>query len=286
MYSGIRTTYPQDGIPSTSFDMAHPVWRPHLFQGWATDFIPKLVDIAEKEKLIDVFTPVSGFGAMKTAQELATKEGIFCGISGGGIVSTALEIAADAPKGTNILAIVTDTAERYLSTPLFESIPANMTEEEKELAASTPSAPPPAADFPPVLPEAEDFVKSMIVGSKVVVWSLQYCEFCWTLTLFLDRLGVPYEKIDIDNFQYAKDNMGNKYRSALQAYTGCNTFPQFFVGGKFIGGAVDACMMWKKSELQPILEEAGVKQNNFNNYDGDPFEFLPKWMTANPLGTK
>jgi cysteine synthase len=161
-----------------------------------------------------------------------------------------------------------------------------MTPEEKELADSTPSTPPPAADFPPVLPEAEAFVRSKNSGSKVVVWSLQYYEFCWTLTLFLDRLGVPYEKLDIDNFQYAKDNMGNKYRAALQALTDCKTFPQFLVDCKFIGGAVDACMMWKKNDLQPLLEKTGVVQKNFNNYAGDPFEFLPKWMTQNPLGFK
>jgi cysteine synthase len=137
-----------------------------------------------------------------------------------------------------------------------------------------------------VLPEAEAFVRSKNSGSKVVVWSLQYYEFCWTLTLFLDRLGVPYEKLDIDNFQYAKDNMGNKYRAALQALTDCKTFPQFFVDGKFIGGAVDACMMWKKNDLQPLLEKTGVVQKNFNNYARDPFEFLPKWMTQNPLGFK
>jgi cysteine synthase len=147
MLSGIRTLYPEDGVPSTSFDVAHPVWRPHLFQGWATDFIPKLVDTMEKEKLVDEIKPVSGFDAMKTAQELATKEGIFCGTSGGGIVATALEIATDAPKGTNILAIVTDTAERYMSTPLFGSIPADMTPEEKELADSTPSTPPARPSF-------------------------------------------------------------------------------------------------------------------------------------------
>jgi glutaredoxin-related protein len=64
----------------------------------------------------------------------------------------------------------------------------------------------------------------------------------------LDALGVPYHKIDIDSFEYAKDDLGNKYRSALSQLTDCKTFPQFFINGKFVGGAVDACMMWKKKE--------------------------------------
>jgi cysteine synthase A len=182
--------------------------------------------------------------------------------------------------------MVPDTAERYLSTPLFAEIPSDMTAEEKELAASTPSMPPPGADLPPVLPEAVDFVTATNANNKIVVWSLEYCEFCWTLTRFLDRLQVPYETVSIDSFQFATGNMGNKYRAALQHITGCKTFPQLFVNGQFIGGAVDACLMWKKGELQPILEQAGVKSYNFADYSGDPFEFLPRWMVQNPLGDK
>jgi cysteine synthase len=104
----------------------------------------------------------------------------------------------------------------------------------------------------------------------------------------LDALGVEYETIDIDSFEYAKDNMGNKYRSALCELTECKTFPQFFVNGKFVGGAVDACMMWKRDQLQVAFKEAGITggDGNFNGYQGDPFEFLPKWMTKNPLRSK
>ena len=248
--------------------------------------IPKLVANVKDEKGYDALCHPDGFEAIKTSQELAKKEGIFTGTSGGGILSAALKIAKDAPVGTSILCILPDTGERYLSTPLFDDIPADMTEEEKALYDTTPSTPPPPPGLPPVLEVAQKFVKEQNEGSKVVVWSLEYCEFCWTLTRFLDRLGVEYKRIDIDAFQFAKDNMGNKYRSALQDLTKVNTFPQFFVNNKMIGGAVDACMMWKKGELQPILEEAGLKKDDFNGYDGDPFEFLPKWMTQNPLGDK
>ena len=269
-----------------SYALQHPVWRPHLFQGWATDFIPRLMSDLKTEFPDLNVMPTSGFDAMDTSREMAKKEGIFSGTSGGGIVSAALEIAKDSPPGTNILAIVPDTAERYMSTPLFDDIPATMTAEEKELADSTPSAAPPPPDLPGATDESRAFVKEQNAAHKIVIWSLEYCEFCWTLTRFLDRLQVPYTKIDVDNFKYAKDMMGNKYRAALSDQTECVTFPQFFVDGEFKGGAVDACMMWKKGELQPLLEKAGVKNNNFGDYDGDPFEFLPKWMTQNPLGDK
>jgi glutaredoxin-related protein len=163
-----------------------------------------------------------------------------------------------------------------------------MTEEEKMIADSTPSKPPPAPGLPEATPEVTEWVQKKIQGNKVVAFMLKYCEFCWTLTRFLDALGVEYERIDIDSFEYAKDNMGNKYRSAVCDITDCKTFPQFFVNGKFVGGAVDTLQMWKKDELQKAFEEVGIKggNDNFNGYEGDPFEFLPKWMCQNPLRSK
>jgi cysteine synthase A len=61
--------------------------------------------------------------AVETSRALATREGIFCGISSGGTFAAALKVAAEAPQGTVILAMLPDTAERYLSTVLFEGIP-------------------------------------------------------------------------------------------------------------------------------------------------------------------
>jgi cysteine synthase len=283
LYSQIPTTYPADGIPSSSFLAPHPAWRPHLFQGWTADFIPKLVAEAQAMNLIDSVRTVGGDEAMAMCRALAAQEGILSGPSGGGVVASAIKLAEECPPGTNILALVADTGERYLSTPLFEDIPADMTVEEKKWAASTPSQSPPAPGLPAVVPAAVDFVNNVNRDHPVVVWSLQYCEFCWTLTRFLDALAVPYHQINIDNFVYAQDNLGNQYRSALSAQTGCQTFPQLFINNAFVGGAVDACLMWKKGELQPLLDRAGLNRDcNYNGYQGDPFEFLPKWMTQNP----
>jgi cysteine synthase A len=77
---------------------------------------------------------------MRWSKELARKEGIFVGISSGATFAGALRIAAEAPKGSTILAMLPDTGERYLSTPLFADVPADMTPEELELSHSTPSA--------------------------------------------------------------------------------------------------------------------------------------------------
>jgi len=282
LFSGVKTEYDSDG----SFKEPHPLWRPHLLQGWAPDFIPKLVEDALQSKYVDEVQHIGGDRSMDVARELAKKEGIFTGPSGGGTLACALQFASTAAKGSTILAMLPDTGERYLSTPLFEDLPADMTDEEKELAASTPSQPPPGISMPPVTTEAVDFVDKAISENKVVVWSLEYCEFCWTLFKLLKAIDVPYVVINIDAFQFAKDNQGNKYRAALAKRTDCNTFPQFFVDGQFIGGAADACIKWKNGELQPILESAGLKKGDFGDYAGDPFEFLPKWMSQNPLRSK
>jgi len=282
LYSNTATEYGTDG----SFKEPHPLWRPHLLQGWATDFIPKIVDDAVQAKFVDEVVHVGGHKAMATARLLSQQEGIFTGTSGGGILACALELASKVPQGTNIVAMLPDTGERYLSTPLFADIPADMTPEEKEIAESTPSQAPPGISLPEVTQEAKDFVSKMNSEHKCVIWSLEYCEFCWTVFKFLDAINVPYHVVNVDAFKYAKDNQGNKYRAALASMTDCNTFPQVFFDGEFFGGAADACIKFKKGELQPILDKAGLNNENFGGYSGDPFEFLPKWMSQNPLRSK
>jgi cysteine synthase len=132
-----------DGSPSAS----HPAWTPHPQQGWSPDFIAKLVQDAVDTYKIDQVLRITNPDAMKWSQQLATKEGIFVGISSGATFAGALRIAAEAPRGSTTLCMLPDTGERYLSTPLFADVPVDMTPEELEISHSTPSAqlPPPPA---------------------------------------------------------------------------------------------------------------------------------------------
>ena len=132
--SGIKQERNPDGSPSA----AHPAFKPHPMQGWTPDFIPKLTADAVDMKVIDRIIHIPGAEGIKWSGELARKEGIFVGISAGGTFAGALRVAADAPKGANILCMLPDTGERYLSTPLFANITADMTEEELEISRSTP----------------------------------------------------------------------------------------------------------------------------------------------------
>ena len=93
-------------------------WAPHKIQGWTPDLIPGVLD----RKVIDEIVTVTDAEAIATAKSLATQEGIFCGISAGGTFAAALKVAAKAKPGSGILAMLPDTGERYLSTPLFEGV--------------------------------------------------------------------------------------------------------------------------------------------------------------------
>jgi len=93
-------------------------FKPHKIQGWTPDFIPKVLNRAVPHEII----PVTDEESIAAARALASKEGIFCGISSGGNFAAALKVAEKAPEGSVILTVLADTGERYMSTPLFEGI--------------------------------------------------------------------------------------------------------------------------------------------------------------------
>jgi cysteine synthase A len=130
-----------DGTPSAP----HPAFKPHPMQGWSPDFIPKITGDAVASGLISEVLTIPGPDAMKCSKALATQEGIFVGITSGATFAGALQVAAKAPKGSNILCMLPDTGERYLSTPLFADVAAEMSDEEVAISKSTPGQQFPAA---------------------------------------------------------------------------------------------------------------------------------------------
>jgi cysteine synthase len=129
---------PQAREPDGSPAAGHPAWHPHPMQGWAPDFIPKLTGDAVDAHLIDEVMTIAGPDALQCSRDLAAKEGIFVGITAGATFAGALKVAASAPAGANILCMLPDTGERYLSTPLFADVPVEMTEEEVAILKSSP----------------------------------------------------------------------------------------------------------------------------------------------------
>ena len=132
--SGKAQQRTEDGSPAAS----HPAFEPHPIQGWTPDFIPLVLQEAIDRTLYDELVPVAGTDGMAWSMKLARQEGIFTGVSGGSTFAIAMDIAERAEPGSRILCMLPDTGERYLSTPLFESIPEDMSDEERDLSQSTP----------------------------------------------------------------------------------------------------------------------------------------------------
>ncbi|WP_338549412.1 cysteine synthase A [Roseovarius phycicola] len=135
MQSGQVQAFNTDGSAAES----HPAFNPHPMQGWSPDFISDIAHQSMQNGYIDHMMSVAGPDAIAMAKELARKEGIFCGISGGATFAAAMEVAKTALKESTILAMLPDTGERYLSTPLFEDVAVEMTDEELALSESTPN---------------------------------------------------------------------------------------------------------------------------------------------------
>jgi cysteine synthase A len=118
---------------------SHSSWEPHPIQGWTPDFIPWVLQEALDKKLYDEVIPIPGPEGIQWSRKLAQSEGILTGISGGATFGVAMQVAARASEGAVILCVLPDTGERYLSSPLFEGIPEDMSPEEVALSKSTPN---------------------------------------------------------------------------------------------------------------------------------------------------
>ncbi len=282
--SGIPQERDSDGAPTDS----HPLFRPHLMQGWTPDFIPRLTEDAVAAKYIDEIVPIAGDDAMRLSRALATQEGIFVGVSAGATLAGAITVAEKAEPGANILCMLPDTGERYLSTPLFEDIGVEMSEEEMEISRSTPGY---RFDVKQAAPAAEEedqnldtdaaaFVDRFTHDPKqpVVLFALEWCEFCWSVRKMFAEYGIPYRAIDLDSVEYQQDNRGGKIRAALLERTGLKTIPQIFIGGEHVGGATELFDACRDGSMARLLDRANVSWNT--DADRDPYSFLPGWLQA------
>ena len=286
--SGIAQPRNADGSKQT-----HPNFRPHLMQGWSPNFIPGLIEPVTEAGHIDGFLAINGNHAIQCARDLAQKEGIFVGTSSGATFAGALQIAERAPAGSNILCMLPDTGERYLSTPLFDGIEEDMNAAELELSRSTPccrfgqSVPEPeqaeaqedVAVEPVALdPVIEKEVESVLADNagKVVMFSLEWCEFCWSVRKMMDSCEIPYVTVDLDSVAYQQNDRGGKIFEVLNARNNWPTIPQIFIGDEFVGGATDLFDIGKAGDLVGKLDAQGIPYNQ--NIQLDPYSFLPTWL--------
>jgi len=280
---------PQERLPDGTHANSHPMFRPHLMQGWSPDFIPRLAEDVVDAGLIDEIMGIAGVDALRLSRELAQKEGIFVGISGGATLAGALAVAEKARPGANVLCMLPDTGERYLSTPLFDDIPADMNDDEVAISRSTPNY---RFDAPAAAPEKEEethaaappeavrFLETVThdADNPVVLFALEWCEFCWSVRKMFAHYGIPYRSIDLDSVDYQDNNKGGNIRAAIREQTGLKTIPQIYVGGEHIGGATELFDAAKDGTLGKLLSDNGVTWNA--SEERDPYSFLPKWLHA------
>jgi cysteine synthase A len=279
---------PQEREADGTIKESHPNFRPHLMQGWSPDFISKLTEDSVTANLIDQIVPINGDDALRCCRDLAQKEGIFAGISSGATLSGALKVAESAAPGSTILCMLPDTGERYLTTTLFEDVATEMTEDEIRISQSTPKcrfdAPPPKpADRPdealkPVTAQAQAFLDEVLDDSAqpVVMFALEWCEFCWSVRKMFAKTQIAYRSVDLDSLEFQPDDRGGKIRAALTARTDMKTIPQIFVGGQLVGGCTELFDAYKAGTLQAMLEENNVSFDS--RLDIDPYTFLPTWL--------
>ena len=284
--SGIPQPRDADGRPSKS----HPRFQPHLIQGWTPDFIPHLTEQAIAEHLIDEIISIGGNDAMRLSRELASREGILAGPSSGATLAAALDVARRSAPGTNIVCMLPDTGERYMSTPLFEHIRESMDDAETAISHSTPGyrfdrpTPPPVCAIAPVpAPPAEEpldaramaFVADIVRDKPVVLFALEWCEFCWAVRKLFARLGIAHESVDLDSVEYQRDDFGVNIRAVLRARF-APTIPQIFIGGERIGGCTDLFDAMRSGQLQARLDALGVAYDRDTALDPDTL--LPGWV--------
>jgi len=280
--SGVPQPRDENGAVAGS----HPYFRPHLMQGWGPNFISELTQQAVDNHLIDEIVPVSGNDAMALSRRLAREEGIFAGTSSGATLAAALEIAQRSPAGTNIVCMLPDTGERYLSTPLFEDIGEDMDAEELAISQSTAgyrfdsSQESAAADEPTrparVDPAAEKFVSDVIENEPVLMFSLEWCEFSWSARKLFSQLGVYYRSVDLDSVEFQENDRGSKIREVLEDRTGSPTIPQIFIAGRHMGGATELFDAMRDGSMQALFRAHGIAFDE--DKDFDPYELMPKWL--------
>lgn len=122
------------------------------------------------------------------------------------------------------------------------------------------------------------FVEGVIADQQmpVVLFALEWCEFCWSVRKLFEKNAIAYRSVDLDSAEYQKNHRGRAIRNALRGISGSETIPQIFVGGEFIGGCTETFEAYKSGDLQQKLNKSQVA---YRQPEGlDPYSLLPKWL--------
>ena len=170
-----------------------------------------------------------------------------------------------------------------------------MTAEEMDISRSTPNytfdVPPPAQETgEPAVTTVSEPVEldhhrpSQYVDrgdrrfEPVVMFALEWCEFCWSVRKLFAALDIPYVSVDLDSVAYQKDDLGGRIRAVLKHRTGQPTIPQIYVGGEHVGGATDLFDECREGTFYERLAELGIPCPADSSARLDPYSLLPGWL--------
>ena len=131
---------------------------------------------------------------------------------------------------------------------------------------------------PVITDQARAFVEQVVAdpAQPVVMFALEWCEFCWSARKMFKAYGIDYRSVDLDSVEYQEDDWGGDIRAALIERTDLRTIPQIFVGGEHVGGATEAFDAFDDGTLKRLLGDVGIELET----EGEPsaYRFLPKWL--------
>ena len=130
--------------------------------------------------------------------------------------------------------------------------------------------------------DAATFVDEVVGREPVVLFALEWCEFCWAVRKFFAHLGIAYHSVDLDSVKYQRNDLGGKIRAVLAQRTGTPFIPKIFVGGHHIGGSTDLFDAWRSGTLQKHFDDCGVTYDRSATID--PATLLPKWLHPRKIG--
>jgi cysteine synthase A len=125
-------------------------------------------------------------------------------------------------------------------------------------------------------PDAERFVRETVERQPVVMFALEWCEFCWSVRKLFERLGIEYLSVDLDSVEFQEDDRGGRIRAVLAERTGATTIPQIFIGGEHVGGCTDLFDAHCDGSILQRLDAIGVEYRK--SVEIDAYSLLPGWL--------
>jgi cysteine synthase A len=265
---------------------SHPNFRPHVVQGTSPDFVAKLTGDAVAPGWVDEVVPVDGADALRLARELATREGILVGISSGAALAAAITVARRSPvrhqhrlhaarHGRTLSVDGAVRARRRAHecgrTRAVELDAGLPLQTQPSLGAATGARPAPSRSRS--TSDAQRFVDDTVAAEPVVMFALQWCEFCWAVRKFFDAIGVPFTASTSTRSNISAANAVRRSARAAQR-TGEATIHR---SSSAAGWSADATLCSSRTPTATRARCSGSRRGQ-RVAEGRSVRFLPKWQ--------